>query len=118
MHPIDHVNKMHNGIDIKTNHEAVLATEQGGKVIDAGFDTKGGGNYVKLEYSREDGSKTNSTSATSLNHGQVVIPYRQSALGCRQYRKVHWRPPAFLCEAGLTDAQRPSGKILLPILLR
>ena len=61
MHPIDHVNKMHNGIDIKTNHEAVLATEQGGKVIDAGFDTKGGGNYVKLEYSREDGSKTQLT---------------------------------------------------------
>lgn len=58
MHPIDNVRKMHNGIDINTNRDAVLATEHGGKVIDAGFDSKGGGNYVKLEYSREDGSKT------------------------------------------------------------
>lgn len=61
MHPIDNVRKMHNGIDINTNHDAVLATEHGGKVIDTGFDSKGGGNYVKLEYSREDGSKTQLT---------------------------------------------------------
>ena len=61
MHPIDQVNKMHNGIDIKTSHDALLATENGGKVIEAGFDGKGGGNFVKLEYSREDGSKTQVT---------------------------------------------------------
>ena len=61
MHPIDHVNKMHNGIDIKTNHDALLATENGGKVIGAGFDNKGGGNFVKLEYDRADGSKTQVT---------------------------------------------------------
>lgn len=60
-HPIDQVRKMHNGIDINTNHDAVLATEKGGKVIDTGFDNKGGGNFVKLEYSREDGSKTQVT---------------------------------------------------------
>ena len=61
MHPIDHVVKMHNGIDINTKHEALLATENGGKVIGAGFDSKGGGNFVKLEYSREDGTKTQLT---------------------------------------------------------
>ena len=61
MHPIDHVNKMHNGIDIKTSHDALFATENGGKVIGVGFDSKGGGNFVKLEYSREDGSKTQVT---------------------------------------------------------
>lgn len=61
MHPIDHVMKMHNGIDIKTNHDALLATENGGKVIRAGYDSKGGGNFVTLEYNREDGSKTQLT---------------------------------------------------------
>lgn len=61
MNPIDQVRKMHNGIDINTNQDAVLATEKGGKVIGTGFDNKGGGNFVKLEYSREDGSKTQVT---------------------------------------------------------
>ena len=61
MHPIDHVIKMHNGIDISTRHEAILATENNGKVIAAGFDGKGGGNFVKVEYSRNDGSKTITT---------------------------------------------------------
>ena len=58
-HPIDHIQKMHSGIDIKTNHDNLLATEDGGKVVEAGFDKNGGsGNYVKLEYTRDDGSKT------------------------------------------------------------
>ena len=61
MHPIDNVSKMHYGIDIKTNHDTILATEQGGKVIEAGYDSKGGGNYVKVAYERTDGSKTNVT---------------------------------------------------------
>lgn len=61
MHPIDHVMKMHDGIDIKTNHDTLLATESGGKVIGAGYDSKGGGNFVTLEYNREDGSKTQLT---------------------------------------------------------
>lgn len=76
MHPIDHVRKMHNGIDIKTNHDALLATENGGKVIGAGFDSKGGGNFVKLEYDREDGSKTQVTychlSEIKVKVGDVV----------------------------------------------
>ena len=61
MHPIDHVRKMHNGIDISTRHDNLLATENNGKVIKAGFDTKGGGNFVKVEYARPDGSKTIAT---------------------------------------------------------
>jgi len=62
MHPIDHVRKMHNGIDISTRHDDLLATENNGKVIKTGFDSKGGGgNYVKVEYDRGDGSKTIAT---------------------------------------------------------
>ena len=61
MHPIDHVQKMHNGIDICTNHDDLLATENNGKVIKTGFDAKGGGNFVKVEYARADGSKTIAT---------------------------------------------------------
>lgn len=76
MHPIDHERKMHNGIDINTNHDEVLATENGGKVIKMGFDTKGGGNFVKVEYSREDGSKTIATychlSQIDVKMGDVV----------------------------------------------
>ena len=61
MHPIDHVRKMHNGIDISTHKDNLLATENNGKVIKAGFDSKGGGNFVKVEYNRPDGSKTIAT---------------------------------------------------------
>ena len=61
MHPIDHVSKMHYGIDIKTSHDTIRATEQRGKVIEAGYDKKGGGNYVKVAYERTDGTKTNVT---------------------------------------------------------
>jgi len=60
MHPIDNVRKMHNGIDISTRHDDLLATENNGKVIKTGFD-KEGGNYVKVEYARNDGSKTIAT---------------------------------------------------------
>ena len=59
----DPVNKgttqIHHGIDIKTNKDNVLATENNGTVI--GVDhrtTTGGGKTVTVEYSREDGSKT------------------------------------------------------------
>lgn len=62
MHPIDHVRKMHNGIDISTHRDDLLATENNGKVIKTGFDSKGGGgNFVKVEYARADGSKTIAT---------------------------------------------------------
>lgn len=51
--------QMHHGIDIKTHHESVLATENGGTVI--GVDnrtTTGGGKTVTVEYTRSDGTKT------------------------------------------------------------
>ena len=61
MHPLDHMRKTHNGIDISTRHDDLLATENNGRVIKTGFDSKGGGNYVKVQYDRGDGSKTIAT---------------------------------------------------------
>ena len=59
----DPVNKgqkqIHHGIDIKTNKESVLATENGGVVV--GVDhrtTTAGGKTITVEYAREDGTKT------------------------------------------------------------
>lgn len=51
--------QVHHGIDIKTNKDNVLATENNGVVI--GVDhrtTTGGGKSVTVEYSRQDGTKT------------------------------------------------------------
>ena len=51
--------QMHKGIDIKTNHEAVLATENGGKVVAVNHNANtAGGKSVTVEYSREDGVKS------------------------------------------------------------
>ena len=56
--------QMHKGIDIKTNHEAVLATENGGKVVAVNHNANtAGGKSVTVEYSREDGSKV-----VAVNH--------------------------------------------------
>lgn len=59
----DPINKgktqIHHGIDIKTNKDKVLATENNGVVI--GVDhrtTTGGGKTVTVQYAREDGTKT------------------------------------------------------------
>lgn len=50
--------QMHKGIDIRTNHDAVLATENGGKVVAVNHNANtAGGKSVTVEYSREDGSK-------------------------------------------------------------
>lgn len=50
--------QMHKGIDIKTNHEAVLATENGGKVVSVNHNANtAGGKSVTVEYNREDGGK-------------------------------------------------------------
>lgn len=50
--------QMHKGVDIQTRHEAVLATETGGKVtaVNENGQTPGG-KSVRIEYSREDGSR-------------------------------------------------------------
>ena len=54
--------QMHKGIDIRTNHEAVLATENGGKVVAVNQNTNTtGGKNVTVEYSRADGSKVQTT---------------------------------------------------------
>lgn len=75
-HPIDNVRQMHNGIDISTRHDDLLATENDGKVIKTGYDSQGGGNYVKVEYARDDGSKTVATychlSQTDVKVGDSV----------------------------------------------
>ena len=57
--PIDATQQqMHKGIDIQTKHEAVLATEDNGKVIAVNQNTNtSGGKSVTVEYQREDNSK-------------------------------------------------------------
>jgi hypothetical protein len=47
--------QMHKGIDIKTFHEGVLATESGGKVVNVNQNAQtAGGKSVTIEYKRED----------------------------------------------------------------
>lgn len=51
--------QFHQGIDIKTKHDAVLATESNGKVVKASNATNtGGGKTIVVEYDRSDGTKT------------------------------------------------------------
>lgn len=59
----DPINKgktqIHHGIDIKTNKDKVLATENNGVVISVDHrTTTGGGKTVTVQYAREDGTKT------------------------------------------------------------
>ena len=50
--------QVHHGIDIKTNKEAVLATEEKGTVVGVDHRTNtAGGKTVTVEYAREDGSR-------------------------------------------------------------
>ncbi len=54
--------QMHKGIDIRTSHEAVLATENGGKVVAVNQNTNtAGGKSVTVEYDRKDGTKVQCT---------------------------------------------------------
>ena len=54
--------QMHKGIDIRTKHDDVLATENGGKVVAVNHNTNtGGGKSVTVEYARADGSKVQNT---------------------------------------------------------
>ena len=52
--------QVHHGIDIKTNGNAVLATESNGTVVSVNHNTNtgGGGKSITVEYARPDGSKT------------------------------------------------------------
>ncbi|MDO4932009.1 MAG: glucosaminidase domain-containing protein [Prevotellaceae bacterium] len=50
--------QMHKGIDIKTSHDAVLATENGGKIVAVNHNANtAGGKSVTVEYTCEDGGK-------------------------------------------------------------
>ena len=49
MHPIFGTAKMHNGIDLKANYEDVHAVLDG-IITEAGWDSKGGGNYIKIKH--------------------------------------------------------------------
>ena len=49
MHPIFGTTKMHNGIDLKANYEDVHAVLDG-IITEAGWDSKGGGNYIKIKH--------------------------------------------------------------------
>ncbi|WP_317173216.1 M23 family metallopeptidase [Cruoricaptor ignavus] len=49
LHPIFGIRKMHNGMDIKANYEKVYSVLDG-VVSAAGWDPKGGGNYIKINH--------------------------------------------------------------------
>jgi murein DD-endopeptidase MepM/ murein hydrolase activator NlpD len=49
IHPIFGTPKMHNGIDLKANYEDVHAVLDG-MIIESGWDSKGGGNYIKIKH--------------------------------------------------------------------
>lgn len=49
IHPIFGIRKMHNGIDIKASYEKVYSVLDG-VVSAAGWDPKGGGNYIKINH--------------------------------------------------------------------
>lgn len=49
IHPIFGMQKMHNGIDLKADHEDVYAVLDG-IVTESGWDSKGGGNYIKMKH--------------------------------------------------------------------
>ena len=62
----DPINKgqkqFHKGFDLQTKHEAVLATEDNGKVVMVNQNVNtGGGKSVTVEYNRQDGSKYQTT---------------------------------------------------------
>ena len=54
--------RMHNGLDIRTNHDDVLATENGGLITSVNNNSMSeGGKSVTIAYERKDGGKTEVT---------------------------------------------------------
>lgn len=49
IHPIFGTKKMHNGIDLQASYENIYAVMDG-VVSEAGWDSKGGGNFIKLKH--------------------------------------------------------------------
>ena len=75
--PIDGTKRMHTGMDIRCNGDAVLATEKDGKVVAVyGRGNTPGGKSVTVEYARTDGSKVQCTymhlSEISVKAGDTV----------------------------------------------
>ena len=69
--PIEGTKRMHTGIDIRCNGDAVLATEKGGKVVAVnGKGNTPGGKSVTVEYAREDGSKVQ---CTYMHLGDIAV---------------------------------------------
>ncbi|MCS2613163.1 glucosaminidase domain-containing protein [Bacteroides fragilis] len=63
--------QMHKGIDIRCNGDAVLATENGGKIVAVNQNRNTpGGKSLTVEYSREDGSKAQ---CTYMHLGEVSV---------------------------------------------
>lgn len=70
--------QMHKGIDIKTKSDAILATENGGKVVDVNHNANtAGGRSVTVEYQRGDGSRLQNTymhlSSINVEKGDTVL---------------------------------------------
>ncbi len=68
---------MHKGIDIKTHSDAVLATENNGKVVSVNHNASAStGKCVTVEYQRADGSKVQNTymhlSSINVSQGDTV----------------------------------------------
>ncbi len=75
--PINGGTQFHKGIDIKCKSDAVLATENDGKVVKVNHNANtGGGKSVTVEYQREDGSKVQNTymhlSSIDVKEGDTV----------------------------------------------
>ena len=70
----------HKGIDIKADNALLFATEDNGRVIQAGFSGKGG-NTVSIEYDRPDNSKVVVTymhlSKIQVKQGDIVNGHQQ-----------------------------------------
>ena len=70
----------HKGIDIKADNAPLFATEDNGRVIQAGFSGKGG-NTVSIEYDRPDNSKVVVTymhlSKIQVKEGDIVNGHQQ-----------------------------------------
>ena len=63
--------QMHKGLDIRCKGDAVLATENGGKVVSVnGNANSAGGKSVTVEYSRPDGSKVQ---CTYMHLGDIAV---------------------------------------------
>lgn len=76
----------HGGIDISTKGKylPVVATEDNGKVVKVGNQQKGAGNYVTIQYDRQDGSKFQTTymhlSSIGVKEGDTVNAGQQIAI--------------------------------------